>query len=78
MKLYQDTDRELTFDDYKQLPPLRGLSVAELRELYDNVQNAVENAWNNGADMLQIALMMDAEKVNLYLKMYEKRAARNV
>jgi len=74
MIIYPDTEKELFFEsDYKPLPTLRGLSVASLRELHDNLYAAEENAWLYGADLLTMALDMDIRKVNMYIRMYEKR-----
>lgn len=73
MIIYADTEKELTFDDYKTLPPLRGVSLADLRELSENIENAIDNAWANHNDLLALALDMDARKVDLYIKIAEKR-----
>lgn len=77
MIIYPDTEKELFFDkDYKPLPPLRGLPLDSLRELYGNLCAAQENAWLYGADMLTIALEMDIRKVDMYIRMYEKKERR--
>ena len=74
MKLYPDTEKELFFEtDYKPLPALRGISLASLRELLENLENAQENAWLYGAELLEMALDMDIRKVKMYIKMQEKR-----
>ena len=73
MTIYADTEKELTFDDYKTLPPLRGVSLADLRELENNLENALENAWLYGAWLLQCAIDQDIRKVDLYIKIAEKR-----
>ena len=77
MIIYPDTEKELFFEkDYKPLPTLRGMSVDSLRELYDNLCAAEENAWLCGADLLTMALDMDIKKVDLYIRMYEKRGKK--
>ena len=75
MKLYPDTEKELFFEtDYVKLPvSLRGISLASLRELLENLENAQENAWLYGAELLQIALDMDIRKVEMYIRIAEKR-----
>ena len=73
MIIYADTEKELTFDDYKPLPPLRGVSLADLRELENNLENALENTWIYGAWLLQCAIDQDMRKVELYIKIAEKR-----
>lgn len=72
MKLY-NTEKELFMSDYKPLSALRGVSLPELYELLDNIEKAIENAWLNGNDLLAIAFDQQAEKVNLYIRMYEMR-----
>lgn len=73
MIIYADTEKELSFDDYKTLPPLRGVSLADLRELAENIENAIDNAWINHNDLLALALDMDSRKVDLYIHFAEKR-----
>ena len=73
MIIYPNTEKELFWEDYKALPPLRGLSVAELAELVDNLEKAQENAFLSGNDMLSLALDMDIRKAELYLKMYTRK-----
>lgn len=73
MIIYADTEKELTFDDYKTLPPLRGVSLADLRELAENIENAIDNAWINHNDLLALALDMDSRKIDLYIHFAEKR-----
>ena len=75
MKLYPDTEKELFFEtDYVKLPvSLRGISLASLRELLENLENAQENAWLYGAELLEMALDMDIRKIKMYIKMQEKR-----
>lgn len=73
MKLYPDTEKELTFDDYKPLPPLRGVSLADLHELENNLENALENTFLFGAWLLQCAIDQDLRKIDLYIKLAEKR-----
>lgn len=76
MILYPNTEKELSMQDRRPLPPLRGWTVAELRELSENIESAIENAWMYGNDMLAIALDMDARKVDLYITMYERKEGR--
>ena len=73
MIIYPDIENELQWNDYKALPPLRGLSVAELAELVDNMEKAQENAFLSGNDMLSLALDLDIKKAELYLKMYTRK-----
>ena len=73
MIIYADTEKELTFDNYNPLPPLRGVSLADLRELSENIENAIDNAWANHNDLLALALDMDSRKVDLYIHFAEKR-----
>ena len=73
MKLYQDTEKELSFDDYKPLPSLREVSLTDLYELSENLESAIDNAYCAGSDLLVIALDMDYRKVNLYIRMKERR-----
>ena len=77
MKLYPNTERELTMFDYKALPvPLAKLTLPELRSLYDNVNKASENAWINHAELLALALDMDLRKLELYITMKERKQER--
>lgn len=74
MIIYPNTEKELFFEkDYKPLPVLRGMPLDSLRELYDNLCAAEENSWLYGADLLKMALSMDIHKVDMYIRMYEKR-----
>ena len=73
MKLYPDTENELTFDDFKPLPSLSGRSLPDLYELQSNLEAAQENACLYGSDLLAIALDMDLRKVDTYIRMYEQK-----
>ena len=77
MKLYPDTERELTMSNYKALPiHLIKLTLPELRSLYDNVNGAIENAWINHNELLALALDMDLRKLELYITMKERKQER--
>lgn len=78
MKLYPDTEKELSMLDYKPLPTLRGLSVSELRELSENIESAIENAWIYHSDLFALALDMDSRKIDLYIHFAERRENGNV
>ena len=78
MKLYPDTEKELPMSDYKPLPTLRGLSLAELRELSENIEQATENAWIYHSDLFALALDMDSRKIDLYIHFAERRENGNV
>ena len=73
MILYPDTEKELSFDDDKPLPPLRGLSLASLCELSENLQDAEGNAYIYGSELFALALDMDIRKIDLYIHFAEKR-----
>lgn len=67
MKLY-NTDIELTFNDYRPLPALYGLSNADINSLYDNLLAAYNNACDYHSDLLCMALFDDI--VSLKRKMF--------
>ena len=58
MKLYQ-TEKELSFNDYKPLPALYGLDNSEIDELYDNLIAAFNNACEYHSELLYMALFDD-------------------
>ena len=63
-KLYPDTEKELFYNvDYKPLPDLSTVTITEEIELRENLYNALENAFLNGATLLDIALSGDIAKV---------------
>lgn len=63
-KLYPDTEKELFYNvDYKPLPDLLMLNITQEIELRENLYNALENAFLNGAALLDIALSGDIAKV---------------
>ena len=72
----ENSEKELSFDDYKPIRNinLKSLSLDSLTELRDNIENAMENAFLFGNDLLQIALNMDINRINLYIRMKEKQA----
>ena len=78
MIIYPDTEKELSMSDYKPLPTLRGLSLAELRELSENIEQATENAWIYHSDLLALALDMDSRKIDLYIHFAERRENNHV
>lgn len=65
-KLYNDTEKELFFDDYKPLPLLCVRSFDELFDLVENLENAIENACLYGSALLENALYDDIVKVKRY------------
>lgn len=65
-KLYNDTEKELFFDDYKPLPTLYKLSITDLVELIENLENACENACMYGSALLENALYDDIVIVKRY------------
>ena len=74
---YPDTDKELTFDDYKPIRnSLKNYSVQELEKLLDNLQSAYENTFIYHSELLSMAIHQDIQKVNLYLKMAYKKQER--
>ena len=75
--LYPDTEKELFFSDYKPLPALHGLSLDNLYAMRENLENAIENAWLYGSELLEMALTMDLQKVNLYIRMKEKKEGKH-
>ena len=75
--LYYDTEKELTLSDYK---PIKGsllkYSLNDLQGLYDNISTACDNAYINHSDLLAIALEMDLKKIDLYIRMKQKKQER--
>jgi hypothetical protein len=77
MIVYQNTEKELTFSDYKPLPvSLRGIDLSGLHELRDNIENAINNAISYHSELLSIALQMDINKVNMYIRMQEHKTKK--
>ena len=76
MIIYQDTEKELFFHDYRKLPSLSHMPLTDLYELKNNLEQATENAWLYGNDLLEVALNFDIRKVNTYIKMYELKAKK--
>lgn len=72
----ENSEKELSFDDYIPVKNinLKSLSMDSLTELRDNIENAMENAFLFGNDLLQIALNMDINRINLYIRIKEKQA----
>ena len=77
MKLY-NINEELTAADYRPLTmSLHNLSVAELRELIDNLEKAQENYWLYGNDLFVSGIYSDIRKAEIYLKFAERKQCRN-
>ena len=74
MIIYPDTEKELAMADYKPLPSLHGLPIADIKELIYNLENALENAWLSGDDFMAMAIEMDIRKAEIYYKLYSKKA----
>jgi len=67
MIIYHDTEKELFFsEDYKPLPCLENMTYTDIIELLENVVQALYNAIDNGASMLEIALIDDIITINKY------------
>jgi hypothetical protein len=62
--LYPDTEKELFYSDYNNLPDLNDLTCTQIVELINNLYNAIDNAYCYHADMLCNALFDDIVKVN--------------
>ena len=77
MIIYHNTKKELFPENYKPLPVLHGQNADSLRELYENLQNALYNSFIYGSDLLTVALDNDIRKVKRYLKMTEKKEKNN-
>ena len=74
MIIYNDTEKELTLSDYKPIKEsLVKYSLNELQSLYDNISAACDNAYINHSDLLAIALEMDLKKIDLYIRMKQKK-----
>jgi len=67
MKLYQDTNKELFFEQYKPLPDLEQLDVTSIEQIYDNLLAAIDNAFVYGNELLSIALYDDIVTVKRHL-----------
>ena len=75
--LYPDTEKELTFDDYKPIrESLKNHTIDELEGLLDNLQAAYENTFIYHSELLSIAINQDIEKVNVYLKFAYRKQER--
>jgi len=74
MIIYNNTEKELTLSDYKPIKEsLVKYSLNELQSLYDNISTACDNAYINHSDLLAIALEMDLKKIDLYIRMKQKK-----
>ena len=78
MILYVDPERERTLCDYIPLPPLRDLSLNELEELSENINDTMATAYIYHSDLLEGALYGDFNKVNIYIKMRKKQQEKAV
>lgn len=77
MIIYNDTKKELTLSDYKPIKEsLVKYPLNELQSLYNNVSAACDNAYINHSDLLAIALEMDLKKIDLYIRMKQKKQER--
>ena len=77
MIIYQDTEKEMDFCDYKRLPDnLKTEAIDSLEELKDNLYNALENGYIYHSELLCIALQMDINKVEMYLKFAYRKAGK--
>ena len=78
MIIYPDTERELFMEDYKPVSGLLSrLALPDLLELQNNLENALENAFIYHSELLEIAITMDLNKVNLYVKMRQRKQAKH-
>ena len=75
MKLYQDTEKELTLCDYKPLTNINLMneSILSLEQLEQNLSDVSENAWFSGNDLLAMAVDNDISKIRLYVRMKQKK-----
>ena len=77
MIIYNNTEKELTLSDYKPInESLVKYSLNELQSLYDNISTACDNAYINHSDLLAIALEMDLKKIDLYIRMKQKKQGK--
>ena len=73
-----DTRKELSFDDYKPVNySLKDYSLEQLEALSGNLEQAVENAYLSGSDLLAMAIDNDLRKVDLYIKMKSRKQDKN-
>ena len=63
-KLYENTEKELFFEDYKPLPDLDNLSFTEINDLIENLYQAADNACCYHSELLELALCDDIMTVN--------------
>ena len=73
MTLYHDTEKERTLSDRVNLPYLEPLALPDLYELQQNIEQTLETAWCYHSELLTMALQMDLQKVDLYIRMKEKQ-----
>lgn len=76
MIIYHDFDKELSLHDYRPLNTLKSLSIDDLEELLNNLENAAEKAWLDGNDLFLMAINPDVQKVKMYIKMAKKKQER--
>lgn len=73
-----NTREELSFDDYKPVNySLKDYSLEQLKALSSNLEQAVENAYLSGSDLLAMAINNDLRKVDLYIKMKSRKQDKN-
>lgn len=76
MIIYHDTKKELSFSDYKPVTmDVKKQSFNSLKQLLDNLEQAQENSFLYGNDLLVMAIETDIQKVKMYIKFAEKRKA---
>ena len=59
MIIYNNTEKELSMNDYRPLPDINNLSCTDLIELLENLYQASENAFMYHSELLQAALYDD-------------------
>jgi len=73
MILYMNPEKERSLIDYIPLPSLHGLSLDELKELSENINDTMATAYIYHSDLLEMALYSDSNKVDMYIKMRKKQ-----
>ena len=59
MIIYNDTEKELSMNDYRPLPDINNLSCTDLIELLENLYQASKNAFNYHSELLENELYND-------------------
>ena len=65
-KLYNDTEKELFFSDYKPIPELSKLNCTELNELLQNLYDAFYNAFIHHSELLENGIYEDIVTTQKY------------